>query len=135
MSPRSYSVPGLTTDGQWLIESDGTHQLRFFDPASFELKRTLPVSHAGRPVSRLNELEYIKGEIFANIWGSDAIVRINPATGTVAGVVDFSGLLAPQDRGPETDVLNGIAYDAAGDRLFVTGKRWPKLFEVRLRPK
>jgi len=126
---------GLTTDGQLLIASDGTHQLRFLDPVNFEVKRTLPVLYGGRPVHRLNELECIKGEIFANIWGADAVVRINPATGMVVGVIDFSGLLSPQDRTAETDVLNGIAYDTANDRLFVTGKRWPKLFEVRLRPK
>jgi glutamine cyclotransferase len=86
-------------------------------------------------VDRLNELEYIKGEIYANIWGADFVVRIDPATGRVAGVIDFTGLLAARDRSIHTDVLNGIAYDAANDRLFVTGKRWPELFEVRLKLK
>ena len=126
---------GLTTDGQWLIMSDGTDQIRFLDPVTFEEKRRITVMARGQMVNRLNELEYIKGEIFANIWGTDLVVRIAPATGKVVGVIDFTGLLAPEDRDQNTDVLNGIAYDAAGDRLFVTGKRWPKLFEVRLKLK
>ena len=126
---------GLTTDGHWLILSDGTDQIRFLDPVTFEVKRTIRVQARGRPVDRLNELEYIKGEIFANVWGADYVVRIDPSTGSVVGVIDFTGLLAAEDRSVDTDVLNGIAYDAATDRLFVTGKRWPKLFEVRLKPK
>lgn len=126
---------GLTTDGQQLILSDGTDQIRFLDPVTFAVKRTIRVRARGRPVDRLNELEYIKGEIFANVWGADYVVRIDPATGSVVGVIDFTGLLAAEDRSVDTDVLNGIAYDAATDRLFVTGKRWPKLFEVRLKPK
>ncbi len=125
---------GLTTDGRSLIQSDGTDQLRFIDPITFEVKRTLSVSDQGRPVNRLNELEYIKGEIFANVWGTDLVVRIDPATGKVNGIIDFTGLLSRQDR-ERTEVLNGIAYDPKGDRLFVTGKLWPKLFEVRLKPK
>ena len=126
---------GLTTDGHWLILSDGTDHIRFLDPATFEVKRTIRVRCQNRPLDRLNELEYIKGEIFANIWGADYVVRIDPATGKVTGVIDFTHLLAAQDRSVDTDVLNGIAYDAAADRLFVTGKRWPKLFEVCLKPK
>ena len=126
---------GLTTDGHWLILSDGTDQIRFLDPATFEVKRTIHVVGRGQPVNRLNELEYINGEIFANVWGSDYVVRIDPANGRVTGVIDFTGLLAPQDRTPGTDVLNGIAYDARGGRLFITGKKWPKLFEVRLKLK
>jgi glutamine cyclotransferase len=86
-----------------------------------------------KPVAQLNELELIKGEIFANVWQTDEIVRIDPATGRVRGIIDFSGLLASQDRRRDTDVLNGIAYDAATDRLFVTGKNWPKIFQVRLK--
>jgi glutamine cyclotransferase len=125
---------GLTTDGRLLIQSDGTDQLRFVDPITFDVKRRLNVSDQGRPVNRLNELEYIKGEIFANVWGTDLVMRIDPATGKVLGIVDFSGLLSSQERA-RTDVLNGIAYDAKSDRLFVTGKLWPKLFEVRLKPK
>lgn len=126
---------GLTTDGRWLILSDGTDQIRFLDPVNFEVQRTIHVQREGQPVDRLNELEYIKGEIFANVWGTDYVMRIDPSTGKVTGVIDFTGLLAATDRGVGTDVFNGIAYDAATDRLFVTGKRWPKLFEVRLKPR
>jgi glutamine cyclotransferase len=126
---------GLTTDGQNLILSDGTSRIRFLDPLNFAVKRTINVTHRTWPVERLNELEYIKGEIFANVWGTDDIARIDPATGVITGVIDLTGLLAVQDRTPETDVLNGIAYDPNGDRLFVTGKRWPKIFEVRLKLK
>lgn len=126
---------GLTTDGHWLIMSDGTDQLRFLDPETFAEKRRVTVRAHGVPVNHLNELEYIKGEVFANVWGTDLVVRIDPATGRIVGVINFSGLLAAGDRDENTDVLNGIAYDAAGDRLFVTGKCWPKLFEVRLKLK
>ncbi|HLX94151.1 MAG TPA: glutaminyl-peptide cyclotransferase [Verrucomicrobiae bacterium] len=126
---------GLTTDGQSLILSDGTDRIRFLDPATFAVKRSINVSDEGRPVIRLNELEYVKGEIYANVWQTDFIVRINPTNGVVTGWIDLGGLLSPADRDATTDVLNGIAYDAAGDRLFVTGKFWPKLFEVRLEPK
>lgn len=123
---------GLTTDGRWLVMSDGSSQIRFLDPATFAVMRSIVVTHGGLPVPRLNELEWINGEIFANVWQSDLVVRIDPRSGNVTGVIDFTGLLPPQDRDASTDVLNGIAYDAARDRLFVTGKRWPKLFEVRL---
>jgi len=126
---------GLTTDGQSLILSDGTDRIRFLDPVTFAVKRSINVSDHGRPVFMLNELECVKGEIFANVWQTDFIVRINPANGAVAGWIDLGGLLPPADRDAGTDVLNGIAYDAAGDRLFVTGKQWPKLFEVRLKLK
>jgi glutamine cyclotransferase len=126
---------GLTTDGHSLIMSDGTDQIRFLDPATFAEKRRITVLTNGQPVTRLNELEYIKGEIYANVWTTDYVVRIDPATGKITGVIDFTGLLAPSDRDQNTDVLNGIAYDPDGDRLFVTGKHWPKLFEVRLTPK
>jgi glutamine cyclotransferase len=126
---------GLATDGQALILSDGTDRIRFLDPATFAVKRVINVSDHGRPVVRLNELEYVKGEIFANVWQTDFIARIDPATGAVLGWIDLGGLLPPEDRDATTDVLNGIAYDAAADRLFVTGKLWPKLFEVKLEPK
>jgi glutamine cyclotransferase len=126
---------GLTTDGHSLIMSDGTNQIRFLDPATFRVTRTIQVLDHGAPLPRLNELEYVKGEILANIWQTQSVARINPADGTVTGMIDFSGLLAPSDYDRNTDVLNGIAYDPAGDRLFVTGKNWPKLFEVRLHPK
>jgi len=126
---------GLTTDGASLIMSDGTSQIRFLDPATFAEKKRIDVRMRGRAVDRLNELEYVKGRILANVWGSDDVVQIDPTTGRVTAVIDFSGLLATQDRDKDTEVLNGIAYDATGDRLFVTGKRWPRIFEVRLKPK
>jgi len=94
--------------------------------------RSNNVSDQGRPVVRLNELEYVKGEIFANVWQTDFIVRINPAAGAVVGWIDLTGLLAKADRDAATDVLNGIAYNATADRLFITGKFWPKVFEITL---
>lgn len=125
---------GLATDGRLLIMSDGTNRIRFLDPNDgCKTVRTIKVTEAGRPVERLNELELIRGEIFANVWQTDEVVRIDPATGHVRGVIDFAGLLPAAERTPDTDVLNGIAYDAERDRLFVTGKRWPKIFEVRLK--
>ncbi len=124
---------GLATDGHSLIMSDGTAQIRFLDPATFKVERTIQVAVKGQPVNQLNELEYIKGEIFANVWRTDFVVRIDPANGAVTGVVNFTGLLPLAERDPTTDVLNGIAYDNATDRLFVTGKLWPKLYEVRLK--
>jgi len=124
---------GLTTDGQWLIMSDGTPEIRFIDPATFKVVRSIQVTVQGQPLKWVNELEYIKGEIFANVWQTPCVARIDPTNGVVTGVINFEGLLQPSDRQPDTDVLNGIAYDSAKDRLFVTGKRWPKLFEVRLK--
>jgi len=122
---------GLTTDGRWLIMSDGTSALRFLNPATFAEDHRVTVLKNGAPQDRLNELEYVKGEVFANIWQTDWVARINPATGAVVGMIDFSFLLPAADKA-QANVLNGIAYDAAGDRLFVTGKNWPKLFEVKL---
>ena len=126
---------GLTTDGRSLILSDGTARLRFLDPATFAVTRTVEVTSEGKPVEHLNELEFIRGEVFANVWMENEIVRIDPATGVVCGVIDCSGLLPRPEIRPDTDVLNGIAYDAATDRLFLTGKRWPKIYEVRLKVK
>jgi glutamine cyclotransferase len=126
---------GLATDGHWLIMSDGTSVIRFLNPAIFAVDHTIQVLKDDMPQERLNELEYVKGEIYANIWKTDWVARIDPVSGRVAGMIDFSFLLPAADRTTTTDVLNGIAYDPAGDRLFVTGKNWPKLFEVRLKRK
>jgi len=123
---------GLTSDGQHLIMSDGTPTLRFLDPATFRVKREIVVRDGNRRVKHLNELEYVEGEIYANIWYEDQIVRIAPATGRVLGWIDLSRLWPPGGRPGRDAVLNGIAYDAQGQRLFVTGKNWPKLFEVRI---
>lgn len=123
---------GLTHDGQSLIMSDGTNQIRFLDPSTLRTTRTVSVFDAGVPIDKLNELEYIDGEIYANIWQSDRIARIEPNTGKILGWIDLTGLLKTDERSGEEDVLNGIAYDAAGKRLFVTGKMWPKLFEIEI---
>jgi glutamine cyclotransferase len=125
---------GLTHDGTNLIMSDGTDALRVLDPVTFAEKRRIKVTATGMPLRNLNELEYVKGEIFANVWMTDYLVRVAPDTGRVAGYVDLRGLLTPAERAA-TDVLNGVAYDESHDRLFVTGKLWPKLFEIRLVPK
>lgn len=122
---------GLTTDGTSLILSDGTATLRFLDPRTFAVQRTVTVTDEGREVSQLNELEYIRGEVYANVWMTDRIARIDPATGRVKGWLDLKGLLAPEERTGREDVLNGIAYDTARDRLLVTGKHWPKVFHIR----
>jgi glutamine cyclotransferase len=122
---------GLTHDEARLIMSDGTSELRFLDPATFKELRRVKVMADGQPIVSLNELEYVKGEIFANIWQTDTIARINPQSGAVLGWIDMRGLLSARER-TSTDVLNGIAYDAATDRLFVTGKLWPRLFEIKL---
>lgn len=121
---------GLTHDGRRLIMSDGTDTLRFLDPGTLKETGRLPVRDGTRPVPDLNELEIVRGEIYANVWNSERIARISPRTGQVLGWIDLTGLLSPAER-VGVDVLNGIAYDAAGDRLFVTGKLWPKLFEIR----
>jgi glutamine cyclotransferase len=132
---RTLSYPGegwgLTHDGANLIMSDGTDELRVLDPASFAEKRRIKVTAAGAPLKNLNELEFVKGEIFANIWQTDYIARIAPDTGKVTGYIDLRGLLTAAERA-RTDVLNGIAYDPAQDRLFVTGKLWPKVFEIKV---
>jgi len=125
---------GLTQDGKSLILSDGSATLRFFDPATFHEVRRITVKDHGAPVEELNELEFVHGEIYANVWHSDRIARISPATGKVLGWIDLSGLLSQDQRSNPEAVLNGIAYDPAHDRLFVTGKLWPKLFEIRIIP-
>jgi glutamine cyclotransferase len=125
---------GLTHDGQRLIMSDGTSTLHFLDPETLEEIGRVEVYDDKGPVSRLNELEYINGEVYANVWTTDRIARIDPGTGQVTGWIDLTGLLSKQDRDPPVDVLNGIAYDAENDRLFVTGKLWPKMFQIELVP-
>jgi glutamine cyclotransferase len=125
---------GLTQDGKNLIASDGSTTLHFLDPVTFSEVRRIEVTDHGKPVQELNELEYIHDEIYANVWHSDRIARISPATGQVLGWIDLTGLLpAKLHPGPE-GVLNGIAYDAEHDRLFVTGKLWPLLFEIKVIP-
>ncbi|HRH19793.1 MAG TPA: glutaminyl-peptide cyclotransferase [Brevundimonas sp.] len=126
---------GLTTDGTSLILSDGTPVIRFLDPETFEVVRQMTVTFRGQEVRRLNELEWVDGQILANLWQQDLIARIDPATGEVVGVIDLTDLL-PLNQGSRGrhDVLNGIAWDAEGRRLFVTGKHWPYLFEIRLVP-
>lgn len=124
---------GLTHDGTRLILSDGTPFLRFLDPDTFAETGRVAVALNGRPVRQLNELEWIDGEVWANVWQTDYIIRINPASGHVVGIIDLTGLLpAGTVKDPNDDVLNGIAWDAANRRLFVTGKNWPSLFEIRL---
>ena len=123
---------GITHDGEHLIMSDGTETLHFLDPETFEEVSQIEVSANDIPVTRINELEYIQGEIYANIWQTERIARIDPLTGQVIGWIDLKGILSPEDHSEKVDVLNGIAYDAKNDRLFVTGKFWPKLFEIKL---
>jgi glutamine cyclotransferase len=123
---------GITHDGTRLIMSDGTSTLHFLDPQTLEEIGQLDVFDNDSPITRLNELEYIQGEIYANVWQTDWVVRIAAETGQVIGWIDLRGLLTAEDRSEPVDVLNGIAYDAEADRLFVTGKWWPKLFEIEL---
>ena len=134
----TYEGWGLAYNGQELALSDGTPTLRFLDPQTLTTTRQVQVTDHGKPVTMLNELEWVNGEIFANVWQTDLIARIDPHTGFVAGWIDLSRLISEADRAEaqkqnrEINVLNGIAYDAAQDRLFVTGKLWPKLFEIKL---
>lgn len=122
---------GITTDGKKLIASDGSATLYFMDE-NFKVERKVMVKHEERPVRWLNELEYIDGKIWANVYTSDEIVIINPKDGTVEGVVDCRGLLPDSLRTPATDVLNGIAYDPMTKKIYLTGKNWPKLYEIKL---
>ncbi len=125
---------GLTYDGSRLIMSDGSATLHFLDADTYGETATIEVHDNDGPVTGLNELEYIRGEIFANIYPTNRIARISPASGKVTGWINMSGLLSAADQTQPVDVLNGIAYDAANDRIFVTGKLWPKLFEVKFIP-
>jgi glutaminyl-peptide cyclotransferase len=125
---------GLTQDGKNVIMSDGTSELRFLDPATMKERKRVAVTYQGQPVERLNELEWVKGEIFANIWMGRRIARIDPKSGRVKGWIDLSELAVENANGDPDAVLNGIAYDEKGDRLFVTGKNWAKLFEIDVVP-
>ncbi|MBN1237014.1 MAG: glutaminyl-peptide cyclotransferase [Gammaproteobacteria bacterium] len=125
---------GLTHDGEHLIMSDGSESLRFLDPDSFDVVRTIRVRDEGRPVVRLNELEYIDGEIWANVWYDDRIARISPDSGEVVGWIDATAVYPSASRRRD-HVLNGIAYDAASGRVFITGKNWPKLYEIVVVPR
>ncbi len=124
---------GLANNGREIIMSDGSETLKFLNPDTLQEVRRVRVTVNGQPLPRLNELEYIKGEVWANVWNASEIVRIDPATGNVTGVIDLSGLVR-ENRGPNQDVLNGIAYDAERDRIFVTGKYWPRLYEIAITP-
>jgi glutamine cyclotransferase len=125
---------GLTQDGQSLIKSDGTSVLRFLDPVTLAETRRLEVTAGGQPVKNLNELEWVKGEILANIWLTNRIARIDPMTGKVRGWIDVGLLPEARNKTNVEEIPNGIAYDRAGDRLFITGKDWPRLYEIRLDP-
>jgi glutamine cyclotransferase len=138
-TPRqTFSYPGegwgLTHDQREFILSDGTENLRFLNATTFRETRRIQVRDRGAAVTQLNELEYVRGEIFANVWHTDRIARISPQSGQVLGWINLEGLLSRVYRRDPEDVLNGIAYDQAGDRLFVTGKRWPQLFEIKTVP-
>jgi glutamine cyclotransferase len=127
---------GITTDNKSLIMSDGTDVLHILDPESFKELGRILVTANGKPLQGLNELEYIKGLIYANVWPTNWIAIISPESGEVKAKINLQGILQESDhQGSKVDVLNGIAYDASGDRLFVTGKLWPKLFEIKLVPK
>ena len=136
-SLRTFEYPGegwgLARTESELIMSDGTSTLRFLDPETLVEKRRVEVREGGRAIRELNELEMVGEDLLANIWQTNQVVVINPRNGRVKARVDLTSLLRMSDRTDSTDVLNGIAYDAAGDRLFVTGKLWPKLFEIRLK--
>ena len=136
---RNFSYPGegwgLANDGRQIYMSDGTPQIRCLDPATLQELRRITVHDGRKQIENLNELEWVRGELYANVWQTNRIVRIDPADGTLLGWIDLSGLLTQQELESGVDVLNGIAYDSIGDRLFVTGKLWPKLFQIRLVPK
>jgi len=125
---------GLTHDGKYLIMSDGTPMLYFLHPEAFGQNHKIMVLDQDSPVWGLNELEYVDGQIYANVWPTERIVRIEPETGEVIGWIDTEGILAPQDHSESIDVFNGIAYDTTNRRLFVTGKCYPKLYEIKLVP-
>lgn len=123
---------GLTTIGDRIVMSDGTNVLSFYEPETFTVASRIEVYDNEGPLNSLNELEFIDGEIWANVWTKDIIARIDPSSGKVLSYVDLRGLLPDRDRNPDTDVLNGIAWDQSTGRIFVTGKKWPKLFEIKV---
>ena len=125
---------GMTRMGRQIVTSDGTSTLRSRDPLTFAETRHIVVRDGGKEIDQLNELEFVKGEIYANVWHSDRIARISPKTGKVLGWIDLAGLEPESARANPEAVLNGIAYDAKGDRLFVTGKQWPAVFEIKVLP-
>ncbi|HTZ58485.1 MAG TPA: glutaminyl-peptide cyclotransferase [Acidobacteriaceae bacterium] len=125
---------GMTRTAKEIITSDGSAILRFRDPATFRETHHIVVKDGAREIDQLNELEFIKGEIYANVWHSDRIARINPRDGHVIAWIDLTGLLPPEQMVNDESVLNGIAYDARQDRLFVTGKQWPAVFEIKVVP-
>lgn len=124
---------GLAYDGTNLILSDGSSTLTWLDPQTYQPGRKLQVTMNGRPITQINELEFIDGEIWANVYQTDLILQIDPASGKVKSFLDLKGILAPSDRKGTQDVLNGIAYDAERKRIFVGGKLWPRLFEIRIK--
>jgi glutaminyl-peptide cyclotransferase len=124
---------GITYDGKNLIMSDGTSTLTYLDPHTYQPVKKLKVTMNGRPVFELNELEFIEGEIWSNVWQTDMILRIDPATGRVNSYLDMGGVLARAFRRGREDVLNGIAYDSGSKRIFISGKRWPRIIEIRLK--
>ncbi len=123
---------GITHDGKRLMISDGSATIYFLDTESLKEIGRIPVHDENGPVERLNELEYVNGKIYANVWKTDRIAMISPDSGRVTGWIDLTGLLGPEDKSKPVNVLNGIAYDSENGRLFVTGKLWPKLFEIKL---
>ena len=126
---------GMTTDGERLVYSDGSDRLHFVSPDTGRIEHSLAVSEKGRPLRKLNELEWVDGQVWANIWQTDRVVIIDPANGEVTGSVDLSGLLPREERRPGTDVLNGIARDPENGAIWVTGKRWPWMYRIEVLPK
>ena len=124
---------GLTTDGQSLIVSDGSNRLRYLDPTSFQVTRTITVLDGKNPVDQLNELEFVQGEIYANVWHDERIAVIDPQTGRVKAWIDLTGLMPEGELQDAEAVLNGIAYNQANNKLYVTGKLWPRLFEIKVK--
>ena len=124
---------GLATDGKSLILSDGSNRLRFLDPADFHVTRTINILDGQTPVNELNELEFVQGEIYANVWHDNRIATIDPQSGHVTAWIDLNGLMPEGELQDPEAVLNGIAYDQANDKLYVTGKLWPRLFEIRVK--